>query len=70
MSYENSSLRCRNCKFWWPLSDDQPDTHLRQHAKRGQCRRHAPPPVSADQEWAIVKNDDWCGEHSHVMIDG
>jgi len=67
MTYENSSLRCRNCKFWWPLGDNQSDPHLRQHATRGQCRRHAPPPVSADQEWAIVHSDDWCGEHSHVM---
>jgi hypothetical protein len=67
MTYENSSLRCRNCKFWWPLADKQPDTNLRQHASRGQCGRHAPPPVSADQEWAIVRSDDWCGEHSHVI---
>ena len=68
MSYENTGLRCRNCKFWWPLVvTDSPDTHLRQHAKRGQCRRHAPPAMAAaDQEWAIVKSDDWCGEHLHV----
>jgi hypothetical protein len=66
MTYENSSLRCRNCKFWWPLADGQPDKHLREHAMRGQCRRHAPPPVAADQEWAFVQSDDWCGEHLHV----
>ena len=66
MTYENKSLRCFNCKFWWPLQDDQPLEHLREHAKRGQCRRHAPPPVAAEQEWAIVQRNDWCGEHSHV----
>ena len=66
MTYENKSLRCFNCKFWWPLQDDHPPEHLRDHAGRGQCRRHAPPPVSADQEWAIVQRNDWCGEHSHV----
>jgi hypothetical protein len=22
--------------------------------------------VAADQEWAIVTNADWCGEHAHV----
>lgn len=66
MTYENKSLRCFNCKFWWPLQDDWPLEHLREHATRGQCRRHAPPPVSADQEWAIVQRNDWCGEHSHV----
>ena len=34
MAYENVSLRCRNCRFWWPLKDDKPDTHLREHASR------------------------------------
>ena len=67
MTYENSNLRCRNCTFWWPLADDKPEKHLREHAKRGQCRRHAPPAMAAaDQEWAIVHNDDWCGEHAHI----
>jgi hypothetical protein len=67
MTYENTTLRCRNCKFWWPLrADERPVEHLRQHATRGQCRRHAP--VSADQQWAIVEADDWCGEHAHVSI--
>jgi hypothetical protein len=50
------------------LQDDAPLDHLREHAKRGQCRRHAPPPVSAEQEWAVVQKDDWCGEHSHVEM--
>ena len=68
MSYENKSLRCRNCRFWWPLQDDLPLDSLRRHAKRGQCRRHAPPPVSAEQEWDIVQAADWCGEHSHVEM--
>jgi hypothetical protein len=68
MTYENTTLRCRNCRFWWPLQDDLPQQqHLREHAKRGQCRRHAPPPVAAEQEWAIVQATDWCGEHSHVL---
>jgi len=49
------------------LQDDAPHQHLREHAKRGQCRRHAPPPVAAEQEWAIVQAADWCGEHSHVL---
>jgi hypothetical protein len=22
--------------------------------------------AATDQEWAIVHNDDWCGEHVHV----
>jgi hypothetical protein len=68
MSYEQTSLRCRNCRFWWPISDGLPLEHLRQHATRGQCRRHAPPPVSSEQEWAIVQKTDWCGEHSHVEM--
>jgi hypothetical protein len=68
MTYENTTLRCRNCRFWWPLQDDLPQQqHLREHAKRGQCRRYAPPPVSAEQEWAVVQATDWCGEHSHVL---
>jgi hypothetical protein len=67
MSYENKALRCRNCKFWWPLSDHKDDEHARAHATRGHCRRHAPPPVSADQEWAITQSGDWCGEHLHAM---
>jgi len=66
MSFENKHLRCRNCKYWWPTGDPH-DEHLREHAMRGQCRRHAPPPVAADQEWAFTQHDDWCGEHSHVM---
>ncbi len=66
MSYENKSLRWFSYKFWRPLQDDQPLEHLREHAKHGQCRRHAPPPVSADQEWAVVPRNDWYGEHSHV----
>lgn len=67
MSYENTGLRCRNCRFWWPLQDDQPTAvHLREHAARGQCRCHAPPAGSVELEWPIVKRDDWCGEHSHV----
>jgi hypothetical protein len=68
MSYENKALRCRNCRFWWPLADGLPETNLRQHAKRGQCRRHAPPPVSSEIEWAFVQTTDWCGEHSHVEM--
>ena len=68
MTYENTGLRCRNCRFWWPMQGvDQKIEHLREHAERGECRRHAPPPVSADLEWAIVKKTDWCGEHAHVM---
>jgi hypothetical protein len=66
MTYENHSLRCWNCKFWWPLPDEKAPDHLRQHAQRGQCRRHAPPPMAADQAWAIVTRDEWCGEHVHV----
>jgi hypothetical protein len=69
MSYENKSLRCHNCKFWWPVGDtrDGKDEHLREHAVRGQCRRHPPPVVAAGQEWAFTQREDWCGEHSHVM---
>jgi len=68
MTYENTGLRCRNCRFWWPMQGaDEKIEHLREHAERGECRRHAPPPVSADLEWAIVKKTDWCGEHAHVM---
>jgi hypothetical protein len=66
MTYENTTLRCRNCKYWWPLQGAEQVEHLREHAARGQCRRHAPPPVAADQEWAIVNSSDWCGEHAHV----
>jgi hypothetical protein len=68
MTYEQTALRCRNCKFWWPMDEGQPTEHLRDHAKRGQCRRHAPPAVSAELEWAIVKSSDWCGEHVHVSV--
>lgn len=65
--YEDTNLRCRNCRFWWPLADDTPLTHLREHAARGQCRRHPPPPA-ADMLWAVVQRDDWCGEHAHISI--
>lgn len=69
MSYENTSLRCRNCRFWWPQQEEgAPVVHLREHAKRGQCRRHAPPPGSSEQEWAIVQKSDWYGEHSHAEM--
>lgn len=67
MSFENKSLRCRNCKFWWPLPDKHEDEFARAHATRGECRRHAPAPVSAGQEWAITHDQDWCGEHLHAM---
>jgi hypothetical protein len=64
--YENTNLRCRNCKFWWPIADQQVDLHLRMHATRGQCRRHAPPPASVEAIWPNVRNEDWCGEHVHI----
>jgi hypothetical protein len=69
MSYEQTNLRCRNCRFWWPLVDaEQSVDHARTQAARGQCRCHAPPASGADQGWAIVRCDDWCGVHSHVSI--
>ena len=70
MSFDNPTLRCRNCKYWWPsplenlAETQQADKYLRQHAIRGQCRRHAPPP-GVDLEWTFVRADDWCGEHRH-----
>jgi hypothetical protein len=72
MSFENARLRCRNCKFWWPLADEghQPS---RQGSSHGQCRRHAPPALLREEEsssaphpfWAVTSKDDWCGEHMH-----
>jgi hypothetical protein len=66
MSYENKNLRCRNCRFWWPMVEERADQHPREHATRGQCRRHAPQPVAIEPIWAITQSSEWCGEHSHV----
>jgi hypothetical protein len=64
--YENTNLRCRNCKFWWPKDEGRPDPHLRMHAALGQCRRHPPTLTAVERAWAIVHSDDWCGDHAHI----
>jgi hypothetical protein len=75
MSFETATLRCRNCKFWWPLADgDHPAN--RQRSPRGACRRYAPPAllkesgVATEQypSWAITLKEDWCGEHLHTEM--
>jgi hypothetical protein len=75
MSWQNKNLRCRNCKFWWPVAEGSNEPS-HDHSTHGQCRRHAPPAAvhdSAEQTrsypgWATTKRDDWCGEHSHVEM--
>ena len=41
---------CKHCRY-----GDQIDDAVR-------CRRYAPRPGLARQEWPIVWEDDWCGE--------
>jgi len=73
MSFDNKSLRCRNCKFWWPVAKEGAVV-LRERSKEGQCRRHAPPAITQQDEdrgpifasWMVTLSDDWCGEHVHV----
>jgi hypothetical protein len=75
MTWENRNLRCRNCRFWWPLPEASGSEPHRERATFGQCRRHAPPVLASDLPdhsrhhpgWISTKRDDWCGEHQHVM---
>ncbi len=75
MSFDSAHLRCRECKFWWPLAHAGTPAS-REKSTRGQCRRHAPPAflVGANESdiatvrkpaWAITGTDDWCGEFAH-----
>jgi len=75
MSYENKNLRCRDCRFWWPIADGAGSEPTRDRSIFGQCRRYAPPASVGDlpdhgrhyPSWAATKRDDWCGEHEHVL---
>ncbi len=75
MSFDTQSLRCRECRFWWPLAHAGAIAG-RDKSVRGQCRRYAPPVHLAganDSEvamvrkpaWAVTGKDDWCGEFVH-----
>ena len=73
MSFDNKSLRCRNCRFWWPIAEGA-QAASREHTARGQCRRHAPLAAASEGErtaplrpvWAVVLAEEWCGDHVHV----
>lgn len=75
MTWDNKNLRCRDCRFWWPTAEGTGNEPSRERSLLGQCRRHAPPALVADQSdhvrhspaWVSVKRDDWCGEHQHVL---
>jgi hypothetical protein len=75
MSFDNKNLRCRDCKFWWPVAEGG-DEPTRQYSIYGHCRRHAPPSFAADlpdhkphyPTWCVTKRDDWCGEHVHMEM--
>ena len=75
MTFENKNMRCRSCRFWWPLAEAAGKEADRQHAILGQCRRYAPPAQITDlpdhgrhyPSWATSKRDDWCGEHQHMQ---
>ncbi|HVY20125.1 MAG TPA: hypothetical protein VHA70_08615 [Bauldia sp.] len=75
MSFDTPSLRCRECKFWWPLPHGGV-VASREKSVRGQCRRYAPPAYligSSEPDvgnirrpmWAVVAKEDWCGEFIH-----
>lgn len=66
---------CNLCQFW------QPETHDRDTARVGECRRHAPAPhvmsardgaalelkgVRVGPMWAMTSHDDWCGDFDGV----
>lgn len=76
MPFETGKLRCRNCKFWWALSDAEHPNASRERSLRGSCRRYAPPAQLKGREdasehypsWAITLQDDWCGEHRHTEM--
>jgi len=71
--FENTNLRCRNCKYWWPTAEGG-NAPNREHAVFGQCRCNAPPALIVDlpdhkaryPSWAVTKRDDWCGQHVHT----
>ena len=43
MTFENKNMRCRTCRFWWPIAEAAGKEPDRQHAILGQCRHDAPP---------------------------
>ena len=73
MTFENRNLRCRGCRFWWPIGEAAGNEPVRERAILGQCRRHSPPAAVADLPdhtrhypfWATTKRDDWCADHQH-----
>ena len=76
MSFDTPNLRCKECKFWWPLPHAGARAS-RLKSLRGQCRRSAPPAflVAASEPevaaarrpaWAITAKDDWCGDYVHI----
>lgn len=75
MSWDNRNLRCRNCTYWWPVTEGENSEPHRERSDFGQCRRHAPPTTVGEPAdhgrhypcWAVTKRDDWCGEHVHVV---
>jgi hypothetical protein len=75
MTFENRNMRCRTCRFWWPVAEAAGKEPSREHAILGQCRRIAPPAQLAElpdhgrhyPSWATTKRDDWCGEHQHMQ---
>ncbi len=75
MSFDTQTLRCRECKFWWPMAHAGAPAS-REHSLRGHCRRYAPPVHllgASDPDiagvrkpaWAITSKDDWCGDFVH-----
>lgn len=74
MAFENKSLRCHDCKFWWPISESDREP-MRSSAIYGQCRHNAPPSAMEDSPelktryavWAATTRDDWCGAHERLQ---
>ena len=63
--------KCESCPYFsWDFEDAEPS----KSAVIGDCRRHAPRPVTVPEdnagesyplegEWPLVFPTDWCGEH-------
>jgi hypothetical protein len=75
MTFEHKNMRCRTCRFWWPIAEGADREPMRERAILGQCRHQSPPAQTVDlpdharhyPSWATTKRDDWCGAHEHVV---
>lgn len=52
---------CSNCKYWWPIAPEPPDSG----PVKGLCRAHAPSFVESFPDvgqWPMTLPKMWCGE--------